>query len=93
MKRVTAVTIEISDLVKDLRDKIQSYGPVYNRKMRPTDEEFLIRRAYTLLTAIEIEEYENRQELINLERRNEKLEDEVEDLRWRLSERGEKTYA
>ncbi len=81
------MTIEISDLVKDLRDKIQTYGPVYNRKMRPTDEEFLIRRAYTLLTAIEIEEYENRQEKLDLERRAERLEDEVENLRWRLEEK------
>lgn len=81
------MTIEISDLVKDLRDKIQTYGPVHNRKMRPTDEEFLIRRAYTLLTALEIEEHENRQERLDLERRAERLEDEVENLRWRLEEK------
>lgn len=87
MRRVTAVTIEISDLVKDLRDKIQTYGAVYNRKMRPTDEEFLIRRAYTLLTALEIEDYDNRQELLDLERRAERLEDEVENLRWQLEEK------
>ena len=86
MRRVTAVTIEISDLVKDLRDKIQTYGPVYNRKMRPTDEEFLIRRAYTLLTALEIEEYDRRQEMLDLERRAERLEDEVENLRFKVSE-------
>lgn len=87
MRRVTAVTIEISDLVKDLRDKIQTYGAVYNRKMRPTDKEFLIRRAYTLLTALEIEDYDNRQELLDLERRAERLEDEVENLRWQLEEK------
>lgn len=86
MRRVTAVTIEISDLVKDLRDKIQTYGPVYNRKMRPTDEEFLIRRAYTLLTALEIEEYDRRQKMLDLERRAERLEDEVENLRFKVSE-------
>ena len=82
---------EIEDLIHDLRDRIQYYDPLIKRKMNRLNEEALIRRAYTLLTNIEISSREYEEEIRDLERRCERLEDEAENLRWQLEEK--RTYA
>lgn len=85
--------VEVEDLIHDLRDRIQYYEPLLKRKMNRLNEEALIRRAYTVLTTVEMLARDYEEEIRDYERRVEKLEDEVEDLRWRLSEQGRKTYA
>lgn len=84
---MTRTQVEVEDLIKDLRDRIQFYEPIYKRKLNRLNEEALIRRAYTILTNIELtaRDYEN--EILDYERRCERLEDEVENLRWRIEEK------
>ena len=84
---MTRTDVEIEDLIHDLRDRIQFYEPVYKRKMNRLNEEALIRRAYTVLTNIEMTSREYEVELRDYERRCERLEDEVENLRWKLEEK------
>ena len=84
---MTRTDAEIEDLIHDLRDRIQFYEPVYKRKMNRLNEEALIRRAYTVLTNIEMTSREYEVELRDYERRCERLEDEVENLRWKLEEK------
>lgn len=81
------VDVEVEDLVKDLRDRIQYYEPIYKRKLNRLNEEALIRRAYTILTCMEMSYHDYEQELRDYERRCERLEDEVENLRWKLEEK------
>lgn len=84
---MTRTDVEIEDLIHDLRDRIQFYEPIYKRKMNRLNEEALIRRAYTVLTNIEMTSREYEVELRDYERRCERLEDEVENLRWKLEEK------
>ena len=84
---MTRTDAEVEDLIHDLRDRIQFYEPVYKRKMNRLNEEALIRRAYTVLTNIEMTSREYEVELRDYERRCERLEDEVENLRWKLEEK------
>lgn len=79
--------VEVEDLIHDLRDRIQFYDPMIKRKLNRLNEEALIRRAYTVLTSIEISSREYEAELRDYERRCERLEDEVENLRWKLEEK------
>ena len=88
---MTRTQVEVEDLIKDLRDRIQFYEPVYKRKLNRLNEEALIRRAYTILTNIERTARDYEDELRDYERRCERLEDEVENLRWKLEEKN--TYA
>ena len=83
--------VEVEDLIGDLRDRIQYYEPLIKRKMNRLNEEALIRRAYTVLTNIEMSSREYEEQIRDLERRCERLEDEVENLRWKLEEKN--TYA
>lgn len=85
--------VEVEELIKDLRDRIQYYEPLYRRKLNRLNEEALIRRAYTILTSFEMTHREYEEEIRDLERSLEKAQDEAEDLRWRLAEAGENTYA
>lgn len=78
--------IQIEELIKDLRDKIQCYELVYKRKLTRLNEEALIRRAYTILTCFEMSYRDYEEEIRDYERRCERLEDEVENLRWKLEE-------
>lgn len=84
---MTRTDVEVEDLIHDLRDRIQFYEPVYKRRMNRLNEEALIRRAYTVLTNIEMTSREYEVELRDYERRCERLEDEVENLRWKLEEK------
>ena len=84
---MTRSDVEVEDLIHDLRDRIQFYEPLLRRKMNRLNEEALIRRAYTVLTNIEIPSREYESELRHYERRCERLEDEVENLRWKLEEK------
>lgn len=84
---MTRTDVEVEDLIKDLRDRIQFYDPIYKRKLNRLNEEALIRRAYTVLTSIEMTSREYEEELRDYERRCERLEDEVENLRWRIEEK------
>ena len=83
--------VEVEDLIGDLRDRIQYYEPLIKRKMNRLNEEALIRRAYTVLTNIEMSSREYEEQIHDLERRCERLEDEAENLRWQLEEK--RTYA
>ena len=51
---MTRTDAEVEDLIHDLRDRIQFYEPLLRRKMNRLNEEALIRRAYTVLTNIEM---------------------------------------
>ena len=84
---MTRTNIEVEDLIKDLRDRIQFYDPIYKRKLNRLNEEALIRRAYTVLTNIEMTSREYEEEIRDYERRCERLEDEVENLRWKIEEK------
>ena len=84
---MTRTTAEVEDLIHDLRDRIQFYEPIYKRKMNRLNEEALIRRAYTVLTSIEMTSREYEEEIRDYERRCERLEDEVENLRWKIEEK------
>lgn len=84
---MTRTQVEVEDLIKDLRDRIQFYEPIYKRKMNRLNEESLIRRAYTILTNIELTARDYERELLDYERRCERLEDEVENLRWKIEEK------
>lgn len=88
---MTRTDAEVEDLIHDLRDRIQFYEPLIKRKMNRLNEEALIRRAYTVLTSIEMTSREYEEEIRDLEQRAERLEDEVENLRWQLEEK--RTYA
>ena len=88
---MTRTDAEVEDLIHDLRDRIQFYEPLIKRKMNRLNEEALIRRAYTVLTNIEMTSREYEEEIRDLEQRAERLEDEVENLRWQLEEK--RTYA
>lgn len=88
---MTRTDAEVEDLIHDLRDRIQFYEPLLHRKMNRLNEEALIRRAYTVLTNIEMTSREYEAEIQDFERRCERLEDEVENLRWQLEEK--RTYA
>jgi chromosome segregation ATPase len=90
---MTRQDVEVEDLIKDLRDRIQYYEPTYKRKLNRLNEEALIRRAYTILTCYQMSSRDYEDEIRDLERSLESAQDEVEDLRWRLSELDEKTYA
>lgn len=87
MIRTKHVDFDTEELVKDLRDKIQNYEPLIKRKLGRLSEEALIRRAYTMLTCIEMASRDYEEEIFDLERRAERLEDEVENLRWQLEEK------
>jgi len=87
MIRTKHVDFDTEELVKDLRDKIQNYEPLIRRKLGRLSEEALIRRAYTMLTCIEMASRDYEEEIYDLERRAERLEDEVENLRWQLEEK------
>jgi len=87
MIRTKHVDFDTEELVKDLRDKIQNYEPLIKRKLGRLSEEALIRRAYTMLTCIEMASRDYEEEIYDLERRAERLEDEVENLRWQLEEK------
>ena len=84
---MTRTDVEVEDLIKDLRDRIQFYEPIYKRKLNRLNEEALIRRAYTVLTSIEMTSREYELEIRDYERRCERLEDEVENLRWEIEEK------
>lgn len=84
---MTRTDVEIDALIHDLRDRIQFYEPLIKRKMNRLNEEALIRRAYTVLTNIEMTSREYEAEIKDYERRCERLEDEVENLRWKLEEK------
>ena len=84
---MTRTQVEVEDLIKDLRDRIQFYEPIYKRKLNRLNEEALIRRAYTVLTNIEMTSREYEEEIRDYERRCERLEDEVENLRWKIEEK------
>ena len=84
---MTRTDVEVEDLIKDLRDRIQFYEPIYKRKLNRLNEEALIRRAYTVLTNIEMTSREYEEEIRDYERRCERLEDEVENLRWKIEEK------
>jgi len=84
---MTRTDVEVEDLIKDLRDRIQFYEPIYKRKLNRLNEEALIRRAYTVLTSIEMTSREYELEIRDYERRCERLEDEVENLRWKIEEK------
>jgi len=84
---MTRTQVEVEDLIKDLRDRIQFYEPIYKRKLNRLNEEALIRRAYTVLTSIEMTSREYELEIRDYERRCERLEDEVENLRWKIEEK------
>lgn len=84
---MTRTDVEVEDLIKDLRDRIQFYEPIYKRKLNRLNEEALIRRAYTVLTSIELTSREYELEIRDYERRCERLEDEVENLRWKIEEK------
>lgn len=84
---MTRTDVEVEDLIKDLRDRIQFYDPIYKRKLNRLNEEALIRRAYTVLTSIEMTSREYELEIRDYERRCERLEDEVENLRWKIEEK------
>ena len=84
---MTRTQVEVDDLIKDLRDRIQFYEPIYRRRLNRINEEALIRRAYTVLTSIEMTSREYEEEIRDYERRCERLEDEVENLRWKLEEK------
>lgn len=84
---MTRTDAEVEDLIHDLRDRIQFYDPVYKRRLNRLNEEALIRRAYTVLTSIEMTSREYEAELRDYERRCERLEDEVENLRWMVEEK------
>ena len=84
---MTRTQVEVEDLIKDLRDRIQFYEPIYKRKLNRLNEEALIRRAYTVLTNIEMTSREYEEEIRDYERRCERLEDEVENLRWKVEEK------
>lgn len=84
---MTRTQVEVEDLIKDLRDRIQFYEPIYKRKLNRLNEEALIRRAYTVLTNIEMTSREYELEIRDYERRCERLEDEVENLRWKIEEK------
>lgn len=84
---MTRTDVEVEDLIKDLRDRIQFYEPIYKRKLNRLNEEALIRRAYTVLTNIEMTSREYELEIRDYERRCERLEDEVENLRWKIEEK------
>jgi len=90
---MTRQDVEVEDLIKDLRDRIQFYEPVYTRKLYRLNEEALIRRAYTILTSYQMSSRDYEEEIRDLERSLEEAQDEAEDLRWRLAEAGENTYA
>lgn len=66
--------VEVEELIKDLRDRIQYYEPLYRRKLNRLNEEALIRRAYTLLTGLEMTSREYEQEIKDLERQVTDLE-------------------
>lgn len=78
--------VEVEELIKDLRDRIQFYDPIHKRKMNRLNEEALIRRAYTILTSFEMTYRDYEEEIRDYERRVERLEDEVENLRFKVSE-------
>ena len=84
---MTRTDAEVEDLIHDLRDRIQFYEPLIKRKMNRLNEEALIRRAYTVLTSIEMTSREYELEIRDYERRCERLEDEVENLRWKIEEK------
>jgi phage shock protein A len=84
---MTRTQVEVEDLIKDLRDRIQFYDPIYKRKLNRLNEEALIRRAYTVLTNLEMTSREYEEEIRDYERRCERLEDEVENLRWKIEEK------
>ena len=84
---MTRTQVEVEDLIKDLRDRIQFYDPIYKRKLNRLNEEALIRRAYTVLTNLEMTSREYELEIRDYERRCERLEDEVENLRWKIEEK------
>lgn len=84
---MTRTQVEVEDLIKDLRDRIQFYEPINRRRLNRINEEALIRRAYTVLTSIEMTSREYEEEIRDYERRCERLEDEVENLRWKLEEK------
>lgn len=71
---MTRTDVEIEDLIHDLRDRIQFYEPVYKRRMNRLNEEALIRRAYTVLTNIEMTSREYEAEIKDLEQEVYKLE-------------------
>lgn len=74
---MTRSEVEVEDLIHDLRDRIQFYEPVYKRKMNRLNEEALIRRAYTVLTNIEMSSRDYEIEIRDLERMVDRLEDRV----------------
>lgn len=84
---MTRTDVEVEELIKDLRDRIQFYDPVCKRRLNRLNEEALIRRAYTVLTCIEMTSRDYEDEIRDYERRCERLEDEVENLRWRVEEK------
>ncbi len=84
---MTRTQVEVEDLIKDLRDRIQFYEPINRRRLNRINEEALIRRAYTVLTSIEMTSREYEEEIRDYERRCERLEDEVENLRWKIEEK------
>lgn len=66
--------VEVEDLIHDLRDRIQFYDPMIKRKLNRLNEEALIRRAYTVLTSIEMSSREYEAEIKELEQEIYKLE-------------------
>ena len=78
---MTRTQVEVEDLIKDLRDRIQFYEPVYKRKLNRLNEEALIRRAYTVLTNLEMTSREYEEDIKELER-------EIYELETRLAKAG-----
>lgn len=73
--------VEVEDLIHDLRDRIQFYDPMIKRKLNRLNEEALIRRAYTVLTSIEMSSREYEAEI-------KELEQEIYNLETRLAKAG-----
>lgn len=85
------VDFDVEELLKDLRDRIQYYDPLPKNRLGRLNEEGLIKRCYTMLSCIEMSSRDYEETIRDLERRAERLEDEVENLRWQLEEK--RTYA
>ena len=81
---MTRQDVEVEDLIKDLRDRIQFYEPIYKRKLNRLNEEALIRRAYTILISYETSSREYEQEIRDLEDSLREAEDEAGELGWQL---------
>jgi chromosome segregation ATPase len=84
MIRTKHVDFDTEELVKDLRDKIQNYEPLIKRKLGRLSEEALIRRAYTMLTCIEMASRDYEEEIRDLEDSLREAEDEAGELGWQL---------